>query len=153
MAESAADAANVLNLERFLPYRLSLLSNTVSRAIAKIYADRFGLTIAEWRVVAVVARYDRPTQNDVGLRTAMDKVRVSRSVSALVRRGLVRRRADTADRRRQTLELSPRGWSVYRAVAPLAVAHETKLLQALAAEDRLLLDRLLATLQSAAEGL
>ena len=45
-----------LDLGDFLPYRLSVLSNTVSTAIAGAYARRFGLTIAQWRVVAVLAR-------------------------------------------------------------------------------------------------
>ncbi len=49
---------NVLELERFLPYRLSVLSNTVSQAIAATYERRFALTITEWRVMAVLGRYD-----------------------------------------------------------------------------------------------
>ena len=48
-----ANDAPALNLERFLPYRLSVLSNTVSSRIAKSYA-RFQLTIPEWRVMAVL---------------------------------------------------------------------------------------------------
>ena len=44
-----------LHLEKFLPYRLSVLSNTVSSAIAAAYFMNFGLTIPEWRVMAVLA--------------------------------------------------------------------------------------------------
>ena len=32
-----------LELERFLPYRLSLLSNRISQTIADLYAERFGI--------------------------------------------------------------------------------------------------------------
>jgi hypothetical protein len=44
-----------LHLERFLPYRLSLLANTVSAAIADAYSTRHDMTIPEWRVMAVLA--------------------------------------------------------------------------------------------------
>ena len=44
-----------LVLEQFLPYRLSILSNTVSNTIARDYRDLFGLNIPEWRVMAVLA--------------------------------------------------------------------------------------------------
>ena len=49
---------DVLELERFLPYRLSVLSNTVSQAIADIYERRFELSITEWRVMAVLGRFE-----------------------------------------------------------------------------------------------
>ena len=46
-----------LDLEHFLPYRLSVLSNRISQAIATRYAQRFGIGVTEWRVVAVLGRY------------------------------------------------------------------------------------------------
>ena len=49
-----------LVLEDFLPYRLAILSNTVSGTIAETYAQRFGLTIPEWRVIAVLGEERRP---------------------------------------------------------------------------------------------
>lgn len=49
-APSAADHAT-LDLEHFLPYRLSVLSNRISSAIAREYSTRFGLAVTEWRFV------------------------------------------------------------------------------------------------------
>ena len=46
-----------LILEDFLPYRLSILSNTVSSTIASAYNKRFGLSIPEWRVIAILGRF------------------------------------------------------------------------------------------------
>jgi len=43
-----------LELDRFVPYRLSVLSNVVSRAFALLYAERFDLAIPQWRVLAVL---------------------------------------------------------------------------------------------------
>src|SRR3546814_12999639 len=49
----------VLDLERFLPYRLSVLSNRVSQTIADFYVERFGLAVTEWRVIAVLGLFAR----------------------------------------------------------------------------------------------
>jgi hypothetical protein len=61
-------------LDRFLPYRLSILSNRISQTIAGAYARRFGLGVTEWRVIAVLGRYPGLSANGVAARTAMDKV-------------------------------------------------------------------------------
>ena len=48
--------ATMLNLEEFLPYRLSVLSNTISGTLAEAYSSQHGLTIPEWRVLAILGR-------------------------------------------------------------------------------------------------
>ena len=78
-----------LHLDRFLPYRLSVLSNTVSSAIAAAYFVNFGLTIPEWRVMAILAANPGLSAAEVTARTAMDKVAVSRAVAALLAVGRV----------------------------------------------------------------
>ena len=72
-----------LQLERFLPYRLSVLSNTISSAIATDYSRRFGLSIPQWRVLAVLADTPNLTAAQISTRTAMDKVAVSRAIASL----------------------------------------------------------------------
>ena len=118
----------VLELERFLPYRLSVLSNTVSQAIAEMYERRFALSITEWRVMAVLGRYDGLSAREVAARTAMDKVAVSRALARLIGAGRVRRQTANHDRRQSVLRLSAKGWKVYDQVAPLALEHERRLL-------------------------
>src|SRR3954469_13741602 len=76
-----------LDLEHFLPYRLSVLSNRISSAIAREYSQRFGLGVTEWRVMAVLGRYPGLSANQVATRTAMDKVAVSRAVARLLDAG------------------------------------------------------------------
>src|SRR3546814_1367690 len=78
--------SETLELERFLPYRLSVLSNRVSQKIADTYAERFGLAVTEWRVIAVLGRYPDLSAGAVAERTAMDKVAVSRAVARLLER-------------------------------------------------------------------
>ena len=81
----------VLELDRFLPYRLSVLSNRISQDIARLYAERFALSVTEWRVIAVLGRYPDLSANEVAERTAMDKVAVSRAVASLIRDGRLKR--------------------------------------------------------------
>ncbi|MBV9523010.1 MAG: winged helix-turn-helix transcriptional regulator [Alphaproteobacteria bacterium] len=143
-------AAPGLALERFLPYRLSVLTNRISTAIARVYAERFALTVAEWRVMAVLGRFGAMSANAVCRRTAMDKVRVSRAVARLVAAGRLARRADASDRRRSVLCLTAEGRAVYAQIAPLALEVEARLLAPLTAEDRAALARLLAALDASA---
>lgn len=142
-----------LVLEEFLPYRLSILSNRISRAIAARYAETFNLTIPEWRIIAVLGRAEALSAKDIAEATEMDKVAVSRAVARLVAAKRVTARADRADARRQNLSLTREGESVYARIAPIALASERKLLAALDARERAQLDALLDRLLSAARSL
>jgi DNA-binding MarR family transcriptional regulator len=135
-----------LHLERFLPYRLSLLANTVSTAIAHAYQSRYDMTIPEWRVMAVLAQAPGLSAAQVAERTAMDKVAVSRAVARLLHSRRLRRRRTTTDRRRSELELSSEGREVYGRIAPWALRYERELLKALTPEELRLLDGVLARL-------
>ena len=92
-----------LRLDGYLPYRLSVASNAVSRLIARAYEDRFGLTIPQWRLVAVLGEHGPLTQQAIGMRTVMDKVTVSRATQGLVKRRLVQRAPHDADGRSHSL--------------------------------------------------
>ncbi|HUT50254.1 MAG TPA: MarR family winged helix-turn-helix transcriptional regulator [Alphaproteobacteria bacterium] len=142
-----------LALDRFIPYRLSVLSNTVSRAIARIYARRFGLAVADWRVMAVLGQDAPLSARDVCTLTAMDKVRVSRAVGRLIARDLVERAISVRDRRLSVLSLSPAGQAIYRQVVPLALDAEAKLLDGLSTEEHRQFDRLLDKLRDRARTL
>ena len=139
-------AASQLKLDHFVPYRLSVLTNTVSRALALGYAERFGLTIAQWRIVAVLGHESDLSAVEVAKRTVMDKVSVSRAVAALESDGRLIRRVDSSDRRRSLLRLSAAGRAVYREIVPLARSYEMQLLSTLTARERTALDDLLTRL-------
>jgi DNA-binding MarR family transcriptional regulator len=130
-----------LELDRFLPYRLSVLSNTVSTAIAGAYRQRFGLTIPEWRVMAVLGMNPGLSAAEVAQRTAMDKVAVSRAVASLLKQRRIARQTARADRRRSLLKLAAAGQRVYAQVVPFALAYERELIAPLTARDRTALDR------------
>ena len=132
-----------LDLEHFLPYRLSVLSNRISQAIAARYARRFGIGVTEWRVIAVLGRYPGLSAGAVAARTAMDKVAVSRAVARLLERELVERDTHGDDRRRSVLALSRAGRRIYDEIAPLALELERRLLSRLDRDERAALDALL----------
>ncbi len=135
-----------LHLEKFLPYRLSVLSNTVSSAIAAAYFMNFGLTIPEWRVMAVLAANPGLSAAEVTARTAMDKVAVSRAVAALQAAGRLHRTTAHADRRRTHLALTRAGMRVYAQVVPMALQYERNLVAPLTPRDLATLDRLVRVL-------
>ena len=105
-AVKAPRREGVLVLEAFLPYRLSVLSNIVSGRIAKSYAERFSLTVPEWRVMAVLGRFPGLMAGEVTERTAMDKVQVSRAVARLLKTKRIERRVVDGDRRARHLFLT-----------------------------------------------
>ncbi len=148
---SKSDAT--LDLERFLPYRLSVLSNTVSEALAALYGERFNLSVTQWRVIAVLGRYPDLSAVEVAERTRMDKVAVSRAVAELIDSGRLDRQMDRLDRRRSVLNLSVEGRRVYEEIAPLALACEARLLSALSTKERDALEGILDKLTTAGVGL
>ena len=135
-----------IRLERFLPYRLSILSNVVSSAIAATYRQRFDLGIPEWRVLAVLSRYPGLAAREVAERTQMDAVAVSRPVTRLLRSGRLRRTRARGDRRRSVLQVSAEGAAVYGRIAPLALQYEEALIEVLSSGERTTLDRVLTRL-------
>ncbi len=145
-AKAREKTRDILDLNAFLPYRLSILSNTVSEAISRIYAERFGLSIPGWRVVAILAQHPGLSAGEAAVRTAMDKVAVSRAVAQLLEAGYLERQFADEDRRRSMLTLSAKGWGVYDQVVPLARRMEAALVESLSAQDRAAFDRLLARL-------
>ena len=130
-----AETHKELILEDFLPYRLAILSHTVSTSIARAYDQRFGLTIPEWRVIAILGRFPGLSAVEVAERTMLDKVAVSRAVTKLIRSGRIDREFADADKRRSILNLSEEGRKVHDEIAPLALGIEDDLLHGLTDEQ------------------
>lgn len=141
----------LIDLHRFLPYRLSVLTNVVSGAIAAVYQRRFDLTIPEWRVVAVLSRHPGLSAAEVATHTRMDAVAVSRAVRRLLRAGRLRRTMSATDRRRSVLHVSAAGAAMYRVIAPFALQYERELLEALRPRERAQLEAMLDRLMTRAQ--
>ena len=124
-----------LKLEEFLPYRLAVLSNTVSTTVARAYDKRFKVSIPEWRVIAILGRFPGLSAVEVAERTMMDKVAVSRAVTKLIKQGRIDRQFADADKRRSILNLSEEGRQLHDEIAELALGFERDLLQGLSDEE------------------
>lgn len=125
-----------IDLDRHLPHRLVTLANRLEQHAYAVYSRRFGLTFGEWRVLAVVASNPAITVNRAAELLGLDKGGVSRTIAQLLRRKLLTRRRDPADRRRAALALTPRGRRIHDEIAPFAVARDRRLLSMLSAAQR-----------------
>jgi len=130
------NALQALELEKFLPYRLSVLAQLVSESLHDLYAEPFGLSVTQWRVMAALGRFAPLTASEVGQRIVMDKVAVSRAVAGLMKRDLIERATDLNDRRRASLRLSAKGRAMHAQIVPLALNYEAELYLALSPEER-----------------
>jgi DNA-binding MarR family transcriptional regulator len=145
-----SSARRRLRLQDYLPYRLSVASNAVSRLIARAYESQFGLRNAQWRLLAVLADEGPLTQRMLCDRTIMDKVSVMRAAQGLLRRGLVRRLPNAEDGRSHRLIMTGSGRRLYARIAPLALAYEAQLLAGVGSRDIVRFERLLRRLEQAA---
>lgn len=136
------------NLSAFLPYRLSILSNRMSNAISQTYKARFGLTVPEWRIMAVLGDFKAMTARDLTHATEMDKVMVSRATARLIERELLRSEESSEDGRSRILRLSKTGQSIFDEVVPLAKTYEAALLDGLTGDERRALEALMQKLET-----
>lgn len=139
-----------LHLDSFLPYRLSVAANAVSKRIAAAYADAFDLKIPEWRLIAVLNARGDLTQQALVSATLMDKVAVSRAALLLEKKRYVVRREHKDDARARILSLTPKGQTLYARIAPVARGHEQAILKSFTPSEIATLHALLARVEAAA---
>ena len=144
------DSSEGLRLDAYLPYRLSVASNEVSRLIARAYEDRFGLSGPQWRLICILAEDGPSTPQSVVARTATDKVIISRAAQALTARRLIQRTPNAADGRSHHLELTETGRRLHAEVTPLALKYEQEVIVGLSEAEVEGLQRLLRRIEQTA---
>jgi DNA-binding MarR family transcriptional regulator len=135
-------------LGKYLPFRLTVMSNRLTRRVARFYGERFKLSAPEWRTMAVLGQQGAMSANAVIAQTTMDKVRVSRAVAKLLKADLITRDADPQDRRRAILNLTGAGLEIYRQIVPLVQEVESEIVSALSSTERAVLDNALAKIEA-----
>jgi DNA-binding MarR family transcriptional regulator len=131
----------LLKLEEFLPYRVNVMASLVSQALSRIYAERYGIGVPEWRVLVTLGQYGMMTGKAIGAHSHMHKTKVSRAVALLEKRKLVTRRANRADLRESFLALAPAGRAMYDDLAPSALEFAERLAEAIEPADRAAFER------------
>ncbi len=139
-----------LSLPDYLPYQLSVASSHVSTLITRAYSDRFGLSIWEWRVVAVLGGSEPMTGQALVEATAMDKVTVSRAIRSLIEKAHVSRAKHDTDGRSSLVRLTEAGRAMFEDIAPAAIELEQALLDGFSDEDIARLKSVLAYLDKRA---
>ncbi len=133
------------DLEKYLPYRLTVLAARLSMDMAQQYKSEFGISIPEWRVLVNIGYAENLSVRDIEKRVSLEKSMVSRAAARLEARGLVSKTVDTKDRRLVKLELTEEGALVLGKLIPIASAFQADLERKLGAEKDALfsaLDRL-----------
>ncbi len=111
---------------------------------------RHNLSLAQWRLLAMLYEGGPTTQSELALRTRLDKVAVSRASQYISRIRLVNRVAHNRDGRSHHLTLTARGEEVYQQIQAEAAEFERRLLDGLAGSDIALLKGFLRCIDGAA---
>ena len=133
------------NIDDFLPYKLSLVTNTVSQSLAKQY-EAFNITRTQWRILAVLGAGDAMSAQAIANKTMMDKTTLSRAIKKLCARGLVDRKTAQDDGRALLLNLSIAGMEIYAEILPLVLKQGQQVFKDLSKSDLKTLERILNAL-------
>ena len=126
-----------LDLLGFMPFRLSRLAAEVSLALASEYADRYGLDVPAWRVMATLGFRETPcTAQFISQCTRTHKSTISRAVTSLLERGVIERVENEDDRREFSLRLTRKGRKLYEELFPRLLRKEREMLSCLSAREQ-----------------
>ncbi len=139
-------------LDEFLPYQIAVLSSRMSAGFARLYRDRYGITVSEWRVVAHLSQADSVSVREIHKRVDMDKPKVSRAASRLEAAGYVTKTVNPQDRRLVELKLTEKGREMIEALTPIADAYQARV-EAFLSDPAAFRDQVLALSEGLDEGL
>jgi DNA-binding MarR family transcriptional regulator len=126
-----------LDLLGFMPFRLSRLAAEVSLALASEYADRYGLDVPAWRVMATLGFRETPcTAQFISQCTRTHKSTISRAVTSLLERGVIERVENEDDRREFSLRLTRKGRKLYEELFPRLLRKEQEMLSCLSPREQ-----------------
>src|SRR5688572_17326320 len=150
-----------LNVEDFLTFRMNRLSNALRTNLTKAYLEEFELSLPEWRLLALVARFAPMRFSEVTARSGMDKGQVSRTLRVMATRGLTKTKTIKGSGSRSTealaapvmVSITPKGTSLYKAVLPVARKRQADMLLTLSQSERVtlysIIDKLSETIGNA----
>ena len=127
--------ASRVDLLRFVPFRLNRLAAEVSRDLAAVYSDRFGIDIAEWRVLATLGMREPRSAQFIVRCTRTHKSKISRAVTRLALAGLIEGVPNEDDRRETQLRMTAKGQALYEKLAPVVLDYERRLLAGFGEEE------------------
>ncbi|AYF00141.1 MarR family transcriptional regulator [Paracoccus yeei] len=130
-----------MRIEGFLPYRLAVVAEALSRQLGAVYGGEHGLTREEWRLLFLIEDAGRIDSLQLAGRTSLDKVQVSRAASRLEDKGLILRRIPAGDRRLREYAITEAGQALFREVFGAVEARAGAIFMAMPSEDRAALEK------------
>jgi len=148
---SIALKQDILDLEKFRPYRISVLEQLISRAIARQYSDEHGLSRMQWRVLSTIAMSSDISARDICRFTRMEKMQVSRAIQGLRQQKFIAQAKNHQDQRSTVLNLTAKGKRIYSRIVPKVLDEEARIFSAFSASEQATFDRLIHKLSTALE--
>jgi len=134
-------------IRELLSYRLHRVANLLSRGAEMRYRREFGVSLWEWRTVALLGGASEPQSlNELARAAGMDKGQMSRVVSGLTKREIIYREADANDARGIRLSLTRAGKKLYRKLIGAAAERNSAFLGCLNAQERTCLEKAMTKL-------
>jgi DNA-binding MarR family transcriptional regulator len=145
-----------LHIGDFLTFQLIRLANAAKANVTRQYLADFGLSVPEWRLLAMTIRFEPVRFSELVAKSSMDKGQASRTLQVLTRRGLIAARDAGTGARRATdssapviLTVTAKGRKLYQTALPVAQRNQARLLQLLTRDERKILYVILRKLFSA----
>jgi DNA-binding MarR family transcriptional regulator len=132
-----------LDLSEHLPY---LINRVGSALVARFSADALTaarLSVASWRVLAVLSSNGGLRQTDLAEMTSIDASTLSRLITRLVHDDLVRRTRSKTDSREVAVALTPKAKALLRKLVPVALGLQDTATKNLSKRDLATLKRVL----------
>lgn len=150
MSVAHADFVSPTSIFDLVNFRVSEFYGVSGSLVTRLCEGEFGVTREEWQFVAMLAALGPLSPSDLAARTVVDRSQTSRTLGALVAKGLLVRQKLADDGRRVRVSLSTRGQALYAQVLPLVVRIHQEVLEVLSPRERRTLARTLARLHARA---
>ena len=128
-----------------LPYRLLLLARMVDRQSAR-ELQKFGLALAEWRVLAFIGVTGPASASQIGKSGEIDRAEISRAVGSLLGKGLIERSPDANHKKRFIISMTPAGESLFKEIRQQRRVFFKGMTEGLDPADREVIDKGLETM-------
>ena len=145
-----------LHIGHFLTFQLIRLANAAKSNVTRRYLADFGLSVPEWRLLAMTIRFQPVRFSELVANSSMDKGQASRTLHGMIKRGYIASKSTAPGTRKAgdtaavpvILTVARKGRALYKAVLPVAQRNQARLLQKLTRDERRTLYSVLSKLFS-----
>lgn len=145
------DGSN-LTVDKFPSTIIVQLANILRREVTTQYAERFDLTVSEWRILSLIARFTPIPFSELVRLSSSDKALVSRTLRTLQQRGYCTVQPEPGGNRKKLVCVATEaGLALNRSVMPVAQKYQVNVLNQLTEDERVALYNALMKLRKSAD--